>query len=415
MFSASLRNDQSSNFGGNNRSGIFPAVSAGWVISEEDFFNIKAVDLLKIRASWGINGSDAAAPYSFLATVSTNAQYAGNTGITLTGLSNPDLKWEELTQTNIGLDVNLFNNALGLTLDYYNKETSDILLRANTPLSTGLNPSFVNVGTVKNSGVEFLVTYRNRVNEDLKWNVSLGIGYNKNEVTSLGENGQSLEGGITGQLFADPITLTAVGQPISSFYGYVVEGIDSKGNLLFADLNGSGNDKTQPDAGDKTFIGSPLPDLTFGGNIGIQYKGFDLNAFIYATRGNDIYDATIRYDAIGSNRPAGYAADGAPKNLFAAGAGGEQLVSDFHVKDGSFVKLKNLSLGYTFPGSVSNKIFAEQIRIYVAAQNLFTLTEYSGTDPEIGENALNNFLDLGIDRGYYPQPRTVMAGFQFNF
>ncbi|MEL7123858.1 MAG: SusC/RagA family TonB-linked outer membrane protein [Bacteroidota bacterium] len=154
LFSASLRNDQSSNFGENNRSGIFPAASLGWLLSEESFFNADWVDLVKIRASWGINGSDGAAPYSYLATVTTNAQYSGNTGITQTGLANPNLKWEELTQTNIGLDINMFNNAFGLTIDYYNKETSDILLRANTPLSTGLNPSFVNVGDVTNTGVE---------------------------------------------------------------------------------------------------------------------------------------------------------------------------------------------------------------------------------------------------------------------
>ncbi len=415
FLSASLRNDQSSNFGENNRSGVFPAVSAGWLLSEEGFFDVSWIDMLKIRASWGINGSDAATPYSYIATVSTSAQYSGSTGITLTGLANPDLKWEELTQTNIGLDINLLNNKLGITVDYYNKETSDILLRANTPLSTGLNPSFVNVGSVKNTGFEVLLSYRERVSKDFRWNISFGMGYNENEVTSLGENGQALQGGITGQLFADPITLTAIGQPISSFYGYVVEGVDARGNLLFADLDGSGNDKTAPNSGDKTFIGNPIPDFTFGLNLGANYKGFDLNAYFYAVEGNDLYDATIRYDAIGSNRPIGYAENDAPKNLFSAGAGGEQLVSDFHVKDGSFIKLKNLSLGYTFSNNISSKIKAENIRVFVAAQNLFTLTRYTGADPEIGENVLNSNLDIGIDRGYYPQPRTMMFGFQLGF
>ena len=415
LVSLSLRNDQSSNFGANNRSGIFPAVSVGWLLSEESFFNVKAIDLFKVRASWGVNGSDAAAPYSYVATVTTSAQYAGNPGITLTGLANPDLKWEELTQTNIGLDINMFNSALGLTVDYYNKNTADILLRANTPLSTGLNPSFVNVGTVNNQGVEVLLSYRNRVNEDFKWNASIGMGYNKNEVTSLGDNGQALEGGFTGQLYADPITLTALNQPISSFYGYVVEGVDARGNLLFADLDKSGNDQTQPNDGDKAFIGNPLPDYTFGLNLGAIYKGFDLNAYFYGTYGNDIFDATIRYDAIGSNRPVGYADESAPANLFSAGSGGEQLVSDFHVKDGSFIKLKNLSIGYSFPESVAERIRAERIRLYVAGQNLLILTKYTGADPEIGENALNNYLDMGIDRGYYPQPRSIIFGFQLGF
>lgn len=415
LIGASLRNDQSSNFGQNNRSGLFPSVSAGWLISEESFFNSEAVDLLKLRASWGINGSDGATPYSFLATVSTTAQYSGSTGITQTGLANPDLKWEELQQTNIGLDINMFKGALGVTIDYYNKETSDILLRANTPLSTGLNPSFVNVGTVKNEGVELLLSYRQYVNKDFSWNALFGVGYNSNEITSLGDNGQALQGGFTGQLYADPITLTALGQPISSFYGYVVEGIDAQGNMVFADLDGSGNDKTRPNEEDKTFIGQPLPDYTFGLNLGMQYKGFDLNAYFYGSQGNDIFDATIRYDAIGSNRPSAYAEAGAPPNLFAAGSSGEQLVSDFHVKDGSFVKLKNLSLGYNFGAGILDKIGARNIRVYVAGQNLFIWTKYTGADPEIGENALNSNLDLGIDRGYYPQPRSLIFGFQLGF
>ncbi|MEL7123480.1 MAG: SusC/RagA family TonB-linked outer membrane protein, partial [Bacteroidota bacterium] len=277
------------------------------------------------------------------------------------------------------------------------------------------NPSFVNVGDVTNTGVEVLLSYRQRVNEDFKWNISLGAGYNKNEITSLGENGQALDGGFTGQLFADPITRTALGHQISSFYGYVVEGVDARGNLVFADLDNSGNDKTIPNEGDKTFIGQPLPDWTFGLNLGVNYKGFDLNAFFYGTQGNDIFDATIRYDAIGSNRPVGYAAEGAPANLFGAGSGGEQLVSDFHVKDGSFVKLKNLSLGYTFSDKLINRIGARNIRLYVAAQNLLAFTRYTGADPEIGENTLNSNLDLGIDRGFYPQPRTVMFGFELGF
>ncbi|MEM7105787.1 MAG: TonB-dependent receptor [Bacteroidota bacterium] len=415
LFSASIRNDRSSNFGGNKRSGWFPSVSAGWVLSEESFFQSSIFDLIKLRASWGINGSDAANPYSFLATVATNAQVGGAPGITLTGLANPDLKWEELTQTNVGIDINAFNNKFGLTIDYYIKDTDDILLRANTPLSTGLNPSFVNVGSVKNTGLEILLSYRHTVNEDFKWNANLNIGFVNNEVTSLGNNGQALTGGNTGQLYADPITLTAVGHPISSFYGYEVEGLDAEGNLIFADLNNSGNDKTTPDIGDKTFIGNPSPDFTYGLSFGASYKGFDLGGFFYGSQGNDIFDATIRYDAIGSNRPVGYTEANAPGNIAVGGSNGEHHVSDFHVRDGSFLKLKNLTVGYSFPESVLEKIRAENLRLYISGQNLVTFTKYTGADPEIGENSLNNFLDLGIDRGFYPQPRTVIFGFQLGF
>lgn len=420
LVTASLRQDRSSNFGENNRSGWFPAISGGWVMSSEDFMtNSDAVNLLKLRASYGINGTDASTrTLAYLSTVSTGAGYAGNTGIALTGLANPDLKWEELSQFNVGLDLNAFNNSFGFTFDYYIKQTSDILLAANTPLTSGLNPSIVNVGDVRNSGVELMLSYRKSYDSGFSWNASFNVGYNDNEVTSLGNNGQALQGGYTGQLFSDPITLTAVGQSISSFYGYKVEGIDAVGNLLFEDLDGSGNDPASPNDGDKTFIGSPLPDYTYGLSFGLDYSRFDLNFNFYGTQGNDIFDATVRYDAIGSNRPAEYSQEGATRNLVVAAPGdsnGENLVSDFHVKDGSFFKLRGASLGYTIDEEATAKIGCEYIRVYLQGQNLFTITNYDGVDPEIGESSLNNFLDIGIDRGFYPAPRTFLFGLQFNF
>ncbi|WP_299548320.1 TonB-dependent receptor [Seonamhaeicola sp.] len=419
LASFTIRNDRSSNFGPNNRSGWFPAASAGWVISEESFLeNTDAINLLKLRASWGISGQDASPRnLAFKSTVNSNIStgYGGTPGVVLTGLANPDLKWEEITSANIGLDLNAFNNSFGLTVDYYIKKTSDILLQANTPLATGLNPSVVNVGDVENRGFEIMTSYRKNNPDGFSWNAAFNIGFNTNEVTNLGANGQALEGGFTGQLFADPITLTAVGHPVSSFYGYEVEGIDAAGNLLFKDLDGVGLDKTQPTIGDKTFIGNPLPDFTYGINLGASYKGFDFSAFFYGSQGNDIFDATIRYDAIGSNRPVRYLQDNAPKNIVLGGTNGEQLVSDFHVQDGSFLKLKNIALGYTLPESISKKIRAEKIRVYVSGQNLLVITGYEGVDPEIGQSSANNMLDMGIDRGFYPQAEQILFGFQLGF
>ncbi|SHE52417.1 TonB-linked outer membrane protein, SusC/RagA family [Mariniphaga anaerophila] len=419
LLTASLRVDGSSKFGANERYGIFPAVSAGWVISEENFLQSSDnINLLKLRASWGVNGSDNLEPYRALSTVDANTSYGPNTGLALTGLANPNLKWEEIMQTNFGLDLNAFNNTLGITVDYYIKETSDILLAVGSPTYIGLNPAVDNVGSVKNSGFEFMTTYNKRYNNGFAWNASFNIGINENEVTSLGDNGQPLDGGFTGQLYADPITRTDVGHSISSFYGYEVEGIDAVGNLLFKDNDNSGNDKTRPNEGDKTYIGNPFPDFTYGINLGASVAGFDFSAFFYGSQGNDIFDATIRYDAIGSNRPSYYAKEGAPRSLVVSAAGdtnGENLVSDFHVKDGSFFRLKNATIGYTLPENVSKKVYSEKIRLYVSGQNLFTITGYDGVEPEIGEVAKGSSLDIGIDRGFYPQPITVIFGFQLNF
>lgn len=214
-------------------------------------------------------------------------------------------------------------------------------------------------------------------------------------------------------MFSGPITLTSIGEPIGSFYGYVVEGLDVDGNLLFKDLNGSGNNRRTPDAGDKTFIGKPLPDLTAGLNLGLNFSGIDVSAFFYGAKGNDVFDATILYTSIGSNRPASYLQDGAPRNLAVAAPGdsnGENLISDFHVKDASFIKLKNVVLGYTLPNNVVEKINADKIRFYVSGQNLFTLTNYGGADPEVG----GGILSSGIDTGFYPQSRSYLLGFQIN-
>lgn len=414
LATASFRRDESSTFGQNFRSGFFPSFSLGWVLSEENFLkNSDWMNLLKLRSGWGISGVDSSQGYAYLSTVDSNVSYAGNSGLSLTRLANPNLKWEELEQYNVGLDLTAFNGSFNLSIDYYSKETTDILLEANTPDSSGLNPSLVNVGAVENSGFEVALSYK-RIADKFSWNASLNAGYNKNEVTGLGNNGQDLQGGFTGALFSDPITLTSIGEPIGSFYGYVVEGLDVNGNLLFKDLNESGNNRRTPDAGDKTFIGKPLPDITAGLNLGCEFSGFDFSAFFYGATGNDVFDATIRYTAIGSNRPASYLQEGAPRNMAVAAPGdsnGEDLVSDFHIKDASFIKLKNVVLGYSLPDSVVGKLNADKIRFYVSGQNLFTLTEYQGADPEVG----GGILSSGIDTGFYPQSRSYLFGFQINF
>ncbi len=418
VLSAVVRNDSSSNFGSNNRSGWFPAVSAGWVISEEQFLqDSNTINLLKIRGSWGISGNDGSPrPLAYLSSVNTQVSYAGQPGIVLTGLSNPDLKWEEISQLNIGLDMNAFNNKLGFTADYYIKETSDILLQATTPLTSGLQPSVENTGDIENRGFEFIVSWRDTYASGFSWNINVNLGFNENEVTSLGETSFIDAAAIQPQ-FQGFASRTRVGDPIASFFGFVVEGRDAAGNLVFADLDNSGNNKLTPDAGDRTIIGNPNPDFTYGMNLGFGYKGFDFSAFMSGTAGNDIFDATNRYDAVGSNRPSSYITEAnTPRNIAATTlTNGEQLISDFHVKDGSFVKLKNVTLGYTIPDAAAKSIGAEAVRVYVSGQNLFILTEYDGLDPEIGQNNLGSPLNIGIDQGFFPQSRNFLLGFNFNF
>ncbi|MBW1294453.1 SusC/RagA family TonB-linked outer membrane protein [Aquimarina litoralis] len=417
LFSAVIRNDKSSNFGPNKRSGWFPAVSAGWVISEENFLvDSEIINLLKVRGSWGISGNDGSPrALAYLSSVNTQVSYAGQQGIVLTGLANPDLKWEEITQFNVGLDINAFRDRLGFTVDYYTKKTSDILLQATTPLTSGLQPSVENTGDIENRGFEFILSWRDNYESGFSWNASVNLGLNKNEVTSLGETSFIDSAPIQPQ-FQGFASRTRVGDPIASFFGFVVEGVDANGNLLFADLDNSGNNQLTPDAGDRTIIGDPNPDATFGFNFGFEYKGFDFSTFMSGTAGNDIFDATIRYDAVGTNRPSSYLAADAPRNVAATtSTNGEQLISDFHVKDGTYLKLKNVTIGYTLPEVASSSIGAESIRIYVSGQNLFFLTEYDGLDPEIGQNNLGTPLNIGIDQGFFPQSRNFLMGFNFNF
>ncbi len=418
LFSASLRADASSKFGPNKRWGIFPAASAGWVLSEENFLKkYKNVNLLKLRASWGINGNDNISNYQYstIFDPASGPSFGGlNTpGISVPFLPNTGVKWEQVAQTNIGIDLNAFNNSFGFSVDYYNKKTSDMLLPIGTPAYTGLGSAAANVADVKNEGVELLLSYKKIKIDGLSWNLTVNYAYNKNVVTSLGENGQALNGGQIGYIFSSPITRTDLGHPIASFYGYKMKEIDAKGDFVFQNLDG----KPGITDADKTFIGSPLPKYTYGCTIGAEYKGFDFGAFLYGSQGNKIYDATVRLDASYSNRPVRYGDIGAPKNLLGTGGTGtnQTEVSDYYVKDGSFAKLKTVSVGYSFSEIVLKKMHVSKLRFYVSAQNLFVITKYDGIDPEIGQANASAVLDMGIDRGFYPQPKSILFGLQASF
>ena len=418
LFSATIRSDASSLFGPTNRTGIFPSASAGWIVSEEPFLKeSKVIDLLKVRASWGVNGNNFISPYQYSTIVNPQSgpTFGGqNTpGISIPYLANADVKWEKSTQTDIGVDMNLLNNSLGVTVDYFDKLNSGVLIPVGTPAYTGYASAAANIGSVKNTGVELLVLYRQNYSNGFAWNVSFNIGTDKNDVTSLGLDGQPISGGNIGYIFNDPITRTAVGHPIASFYGYELGHIDANGNFVFKDLNGDG----KIDANDETYLGSPFPNFTYGATLGASYKGFDVSTFLYGSQGNKIYNATVRLDASFTNRPVSYGEAGAPANLLGSGATGtnQTEVSSYYVQNGSFAKLKTITLGYTFQKSVLRATKLSNIRVYLTGQNLFVFTKYTGVDPEIGQSSSDNPLDVGIDRGFNPQPKIILLGLQAKF
>ncbi|MEI6409616.1 MAG: TonB-dependent receptor [Bacteroidota bacterium] len=436
LFSAVMRADGSSRFGANNRYGYFPSFSAGWVISHNDFWKVKSVNFLKLRASWGRNGNQNIGNYGFSTIVNSGQNYTFGPGQTITNgnvaltAANPDLKWETITQTDIGLDAEFFNGRLSLTTDYYIKNTSDMLYAAPIPLTGGTQAPVRNVASVSNKGYELALQYRNRDHE-LKYSVGGNIAFVKNKVTGLGEGGEPVYGGRV-QSGNSTVTKTEVGHPIGSFYGFVTEGLfqnqdeisrhafqnenTAPGDIKFKDLNGD----NVIDSKDQTYIGNPSPKFTYGATIDLEYKGFDLGIFLQGSQGNDIYNATVRYDFSYVNRPVsvlkrwtGPNTSNSEPRVNLNDPNQNARVSDRFVEDGSYIRIKNVQLGYNLPKSILNKIKLEKFRIYVSAQNLYTITKYSGMDPEIG--AYGGALASGIDRGFYPQARVLLGGINVTF
>lgn len=435
LFTAVFRRDGSSQFGQNSRFGSFPAFSAGWVISEEAFMdNLPFVDFLKLRASWGQNGNNQIGAYSWASTIFTGAGYTFGDGSTFTSgavpsaVPNPDLEWETSEQTNIGLDLRFLEGRLSVTTDYYVKETQGLLIQAPIPGIVGNNPPVVNGGNVENRGWEFAIGYRNKVS-DFNYDVNFNISYNENEVTAI----NNAQGVIVGAGFSTygAVSRAAVGFPIGYFWGLQTNGIfqnegevesytrdgvliqpdASPGDLRFVDLNQDGTINDE----DRTIIGNPTPDWTYGFNVGGDYKGFDFSVFIQGAIGNEIFNGTRRHDLTSSNFPARFlnrwtgegSTNEIPRIIASDPNGNFSKISDFYIEDGSFLRLKDLQVGYTLPQQALDFMGLTKFRIYVAAQNLLTITDYNGFDPEIGARSA---LDIGIDRGIYPQPRSYRLG-----
>jgi len=438
LFSATVRTDGSSRFGPNNRYAVFPSFSLGWVASEEAFLkNIDFINFLKLRVSWGQNGNQQISNYGFTSAIANGLNYTlGGMEVLSNGAapvvaSNPDLKWETSTQTDIGLDLGFMQDRLMFSVDYYQKNTEDMLVVVPIPLHVGAGAPFVNAGSVENKGVELMLEYRKQEG-DFKYNIGFNMAFINNTVTGLGNGNTPISSGEYGT-GGGLITRTEVGRPIASFYGWVTEGIfqtqseidahafqnagTAPGDIKFKDMNGDGviNDD------DRTFIGNPTPDFTYGITASASYKNFDFSMFWQGVQGNDVFNAITRYDFSTTNRLAsrlgywnGQGSTNTEPRLTASDPNQNARISDRFVEDGSYLRLKNIQIGYTLPESALKKFKVSKLRVYIAAQNLFTITRYQGLDPEIGVGA-DGVLDLGIDRGFYPQARMFLTGVSITF
>lgn len=448
LFSASLRRDGSSNFGPNNKWGVFPSTSIGWNISEEKF--MKSLDFiysLKLRGSWGQLGNDNIGSFGYFSTVrigSSTDNYIMGTGQNLfVGSSiqkpgNPDLKWEASEQLNFGLDASLFNGRVTASIDYYIKKTKDMLVALPVSFEAGFQtaPS-INGGTIENKGLEFVLGYNGAIG-DFTWGVSGNLSTLSNKVTSLGV-GLPIAGKTVSGYLSLPATYTEVGEEIGYFKGYIVDGIyqtDSEvntafqanakaGDFKFRDINKDGvlSDK------DKVKIGSPWPNFMYGANIDLQYKGIDLNIALSGVAGNEIFNANktntypMKYfggsGIVNASKnildrwTPGSGRNEIPRLIYNDANGNYSNSSTFYIEDGSFMRIRNITLGYTIPANLIQKTrVISNCRIYVSAQNLFTFTGYSGFDPEVGSTSP---LNAGIDDGVYPVPRTFLLGLNVSF
>lgn len=443
MFTATLRRDGSSRFGSENKYGYFPSASAGWVISREDFMSnvSNVINNLKIRASWGQNGSESIGDFNYTSVIGhQNIYYFGTdktqyNGTSPNKIANPSLKWETSEQTNIGFDLITLKNSLTVTFDYYIKTTKDWLVEAPIPPTVGNSAPTINGGTVRNSGVEVEVSYKKQIGP-LYFSTSINGAFNKNEVLEIRNTEKRLQEG-DGGFGQAGILFAEVGTPMGAFYGLKTDGIFQTQAEIDAYINSTGG-KIQPNAvpgdikfidsdgngsidsdADRVQIGDPFPDFTGGLNLNGEIYGFDLNLFFYAALGQDVFDATRRWDMNGTNYRADWlnrwtgpgTSNYYPRVTFVDNNMNLQRVSDFYIHDGSFVRLRNITLGYTLPKKITEVIKLNKLRIYVSSENLLTFTKYLGFDPEIGGGVFSN----GIDNGIYPQPRTFMTGINIIF
>ncbi|WP_206614452.1 SusC/RagA family TonB-linked outer membrane protein [Chitinophaga barathri] len=438
LFNAILRRDGSSLLPPANTWGTFPSLSAGWVASNEGFFPDGVMNYLKLRASWGQNGSIANIRIgdwkSLITTEGIGFPDIDDNflvGAEPAGLENPYLKWEASEQLDFGADMGFFNNRLSVVVDYYNKLTKGLLTPGTVPGFVGNVLHIVNGGDVRNKGWEFEVSYRNDNSSAFKFEIGANLTTIKNEVVSLNEFVDRIPGSVVGTGWQ--ASWFEQGYPIWYFRGFKTDGIFQSqaqvddflknyttdqgikvGDPVPVDTDGNG----VISEGDYQFIGSPHPDFVYGGRLTMSYKGFDLMVLVQGQKGNDVLMGFNRIDRPTANRPEFFWTDRwTPENKsnswFAPNSGSKYAYnSDKMLFDGSYTRVRQLQLGYTLPESLLKRAHIRNARIYGSLDNYFTFTKYKGMDPEAGSNDNNS---LGIDRGVYPIPRTAIVGLSFSF
>ncbi|SNR16518.1 SusC/RagA family TonB-linked outer membrane protein [Tenacibaculum jejuense] len=427
LFEATVRSDKSDKFTDNNKSAVFPSFSAGWVVSKEDFWaDDFLVNTLKVRASWGQNGNKNGLPVGTGITAITTEDngatlsYLGNIGAQITTFGNPDLVWETSEQLGFGVDASAFENRLNVSADYYQKTTRDLIVGDGsliTPGSAGFPFAPFNAGTVVNKGFEIEIGYSDTTSGDFSYQINANLSTLDNEVTEIKflPQGAGLIGAGAPQN-DDGVTRFSEGFPAWYFYGFKTDGIDpATGQVIKVDTNEDGIINNA----DKTFIGSPHPDILFGGNIKLGYKSFDFNIQFQGTIGNEIFATYHQPSRQITNKPiqffegrwtgpgdtdARFPAPGTPVL--------DSYDTDLVVEDGSFMRIKQIQLGYTLPESFTNKLRMNRVRLYVSLDDFFTFTGYNGLDPEVGNFSFN---DTGVDRGFYPTAARALFGFSVNF
>ena len=443
LFTATIRRDGSSKFGKNNRYGYFPSFSLGWNVAEEKFMeDVHWLDQLKLRGGYGVLGNQEIDNYQYSSTITTGINYPDGNGGLLQGafpknFANPDIKWEETAMTNVGIDFMAFNNRLSLTADYYVKNTKDILLTVPIPISSGgANDPIRNAGKIRNNGFEFNLGWMDQPNPDISYGINLIGSFNKNKVIAMGSESGSIKGGSTNQNITT--SETKAGYPIGGYWlistagyfnsqeevdayakdGKKIQPAAEPGDIKFVDANNDGviNDD------DRVFQGSPFPDFTFALNGNMRYKNFDLSIGLQGVLGNKIYNATrqtLEDVTKGSNFLASCLDYWTPENKNASHPRltwddpnrNTRAESDRYLENGSYLRLRSVQLGYTFPQTWF-KGAIQHARVYINAENLFTITSYSGYSPDVNADNANY---RGFDNFIYPTNRTFMLGLNVTF
>ncbi len=448
LASVTLRNDATSRLAHGNNTQLFPAFSVGWRLSNEKFMKKSGYffNEIKLRYGWGQTGNQEISDYPTFSTYSLNlnttyydilgSNNSAQPGYSQRRVGNPSLVWETTTQSNLGLDITALNNTINLTVDVFNKKTTDLLVQPKLPSSFGsATAPFINGGSMQNKGIEIEAGYKNKGSNGFTYSVDANFAYIKNKLTGLTDELNFIASPVNNTLTRNlELQRTVIGLPIASFYGYRAIGIfqtadevakyaqqpgKDVGRLKFEDVNGDGtvNDN------DRVFLGSPIPTITYGANIRVGYKGFDFLGFLQGVSGNKIYEFTRWYTdffANNSNKSTRLLDAWTPQNtgssvpmLTTSNNNNDTRPSTYFLQDGAYLRVKTLQLGYTMPAKTFHNRPGTNIRFYIQAQNLFTSTKYTGMDPEVGlqnYGSDNRNLDLGVDRGIYPVSKIITVG-----